>query len=83
MRCARNGVDLWPAITARTADPAIETRIDALIAAMSLEQKVGQIIQGDIGSTTPDDVAQYHLGSINGGSSSPGGDELPPLIDPR
>ena len=71
--------DLWPAITARTADPAIETRIDALIAAMSLEQKVGQIIQGDIGSTTPDDVAQYHLGSIlNGGSSSPGGDEFGP-----
>ena len=71
--------DLWPVLAARSADPAIEKRIDALIAAMSLEQKVGQIIQGDIGSTTPDDVARYHLGSIlNGGSSSPGGDEFGP-----
>ena len=71
--------DLWPARTAPAADPVIEKRIDALIVAMSLEQKVGQIIQGDIGSTTPEDVAQYHLGSIlNGGSSSPGGDEFGP-----
>ncbi|WP_431559773.1 glycoside hydrolase family 3 protein [Sphingopyxis sp.] len=71
--------DMWPALTAPVVAPAIETRIDALIAAMSLEQKVGQIIQGDIGSTTPGDVAQYHLGSIlNGGSSSPGGDEFGP-----
>ena len=71
--------DRWPAMAAPAADAAIEARIDALIAAMSLEQKVGQIIQGDIGSTTPDDVAHYHLGSIlNGGSSSPGGDEFGP-----
>ncbi|RYD45727.1 MAG: glycoside hydrolase family 3 protein [Sphingomonadales bacterium] len=71
----------WPALTPPAADPAIEKRIDALIAAMSLEQKVGQIIQGDIGSTTPEDVAQYHLGSIlNGGSSSPGGDEFGPAL---
>lgn len=69
----------WPAVTAPAPDAAIETRIDALLAAMSLEQKVGQIIQGDIGSTTPEDVRAYHLGSIlNGGSSSPGGDEFGP-----
>jgi beta-glucosidase len=71
--------DHWPALTAPAADPAVERRIDTLIAAMSLEQKVGQVIQGDIGSTKPDDVARYHLGSIlNGGSSSPGGDEFGP-----
>jgi beta-glucosidase len=69
----------WPALAAPVTDPAIEQRIDTLIAAMSIEQKVGQIIQGDIGSTTPEDVATYHLGSIlNGGSSSPGGDEFGP-----
>ncbi len=71
--------DRWSSITAPASDPAIERRIDALLAAMSLEQKVGQIVQGDIGSTTPEDVATYHLGSIlNGGSSSPGGDEFGP-----
>lgn len=71
--------DRWPALAAQAPDAAVEARIDALLAAMSLEQKVGQVIQGDIGSTTPEDVAAYHLGSIlNGGSSSPGGDEFGP-----
>ncbi|AJA10825.1 beta-glucosidase [Sphingopyxis fribergensis] len=71
--------DRWPSLAAAAPDAAIEARIDALIAAMSLEQKVGQIVQGDIGSTTPEDVATYHLGSIlNGGSSSPGGDDFGP-----
>jgi beta-glucosidase len=69
----------WPAVTPMAQDPSIERRIDTLLAAMSLEQKVGQIVQGDIGSTTPDDVARYHLGSVlNGGSSSPGNDEFAP-----
>ncbi|WP_299309539.1 exo 1,3/1,4-beta-D-glucan glucohydrolase [uncultured Croceicoccus sp.] len=66
---------LWPALSAPIArDAASEQRIEALIAAMSLEQKVGQIIQADIGSVTPEDVSRYHLGSIlNGGNSTPGG----------
>lgn len=69
----------WPAVSAPPRDARTERRIDAIIAAMSLEQKVGQIVQGDIGSTTPEDVARFHLGSVlNGGSSSPGGDEFGP-----
>ncbi len=69
----------WPAIAAVQPDEAIERRVDALLAAMSLEQKVGQTIQGDIASTTPENVADYHLGSVlNGGSSSPGGDKFGP-----
>ncbi|AJA08499.1 beta-glucosidase [Sphingopyxis fribergensis] len=66
--------DNWPARAATLAlDPAIEGRIDDLVAAMSLEQKVGQIIQADIGSVTPEDVYRYHLGSVlNGGNSDPG-----------
>lgn len=65
----------WPQRAATILpDPAVERRVDALIAAMSLEQKVGQIIQADIASVTPDDVYRYHLGSVlNGGNSSPGG----------
>ena len=63
--------DRWPTLPAPATDPAIERRVEALLAAMSLEQKVGQIIQGDIASTSPEDVRAYHLGSIpNGGSSS-------------
>ena len=52
-----------------------EQRIAALISEMTLEEKVGQVIQADIGSVTPDEVREYHLGSVlNGGNSAPGGD---------
>lgn len=65
----------WPARAATvTQSPAVERQVDELLAAMSLEQKIGQIIQADIGSVTPDDVYRYHLGAVlNGGNSDPGG----------
>ena len=65
----------WPEVAWPLApDPAIEQKIDELLASMTLEEKVGQIIQGDIASITPDDVRKYRLGSIlAGGSSDPGG----------
>ncbi|HYG06719.1 MAG TPA: exo 1,3/1,4-beta-D-glucan glucohydrolase [Stenotrophomonas sp.] len=55
-------------------DAALEKRLDEVMAKMSVEEKVGQTIQGDIASITPDDVRKYHIGSIlAGGSSDPGG----------
>ncbi len=65
----------WPRIADPVKrDPATERRIVAIMAKMSLEQKVGQVIQADVGSVTPEDVTAYHLGSIlNGGNSAPGG----------
>ncbi|MFT4179628.1 MAG: exo 1,3/1,4-beta-D-glucan glucohydrolase [Thermomonas sp.] len=65
----------WPSVQAPLpVDPALEKRIDALLATMTVEEKVGQIVQGDIASVTPDDVRKYRLGSIlAGGSSDPGG----------
>jgi beta-glucosidase len=67
--------DLWPIVkNPAPADAKIEARIKSIMARMSLEQKVGQVIQADVGSVTPDDVVNYHLGSIlNGGNSAPGG----------
>jgi len=60
------------------ADPVIESRIQALLAKMSVEDKVGQMIQADIKSVTPDDVRQYRLGSIlAGGNSKPEGQPYP------
>ena len=38
------------------ADPALEKRIEGILAAMTLEQKVGQMIQAEIRSATPADV---------------------------
>ncbi len=59
--------------------PATEARIAALLARMTVEEKVGQVIQADIASVTPDDVRRYHLGSVlNGGNSGPGGDDFAP-----
>ncbi|HVJ38253.1 MAG TPA: exo 1,3/1,4-beta-D-glucan glucohydrolase [Stenotrophomonas sp.] len=67
--------DQWPAVKWPFADDAaLEKRLDEVMAQMSVEEKVGQTIQGDIASITPDDVRKYHIGSIlAGGSSDPGG----------
>lgn len=78
----QGAVDIHPALwpeqpSAFAPDPALEARIGQLLGEMTLEQKVGQLIQADIGSITPDDLRHYPLGSIlNGGSSSPGNNEF-------
>jgi len=60
----------WPLKT----EPALQRRIDAIMAKMSVEEKVGQIVQADIGSITPEEVRRYRLGSVlAGGGSDPGG----------
>lgn len=65
--------EIWPELKPAPLDPAIEARIDAIMASMSLEQKVGQTIQADSASVTPAEVKQYHLGSVlSGGNSAPG-----------
>jgi beta-glucosidase len=46
--------------------------VDALMASMSLQQKVAQMIQGEIKHVTPEDVRRYGIGSVlNGGGSFP------------
>ena len=56
-------------------DAEMEAAIQDLLARMTLEEKVGQVIQADISDVTPDDVREYNLGSVlNGGGSAPGGD---------
>jgi beta-glucosidase len=65
----------WPSAQSPIGlDESMEAQITRLIQRMTLRQKVGQIIQADIGSITPDDLKEYPLGSIlNGGNSAPGG----------
>ncbi len=65
----------WPQVTWPLAeDAAMEKRITDLMATMTVEEKVGQLVQGDIASITPDDLRKYRLGSIlAGGNSDPGG----------
>ena len=70
----------WPVVkNSIPKNPAIEAKIKKLLARMSLEQKVGQVVQADIASVTPEDVYKYHLGSVlNGGNSAPGGKQWAP-----
>ena len=72
--------EIWPSPKWPFAkDAALEEKVAALLKKMTVEEKVGQVIQGDIASITPEDMKKYHLGSIlAGGGSSPGNDERAP-----
>jgi beta-glucosidase len=67
------GADFWPKISSPVAlEPQVESRIASILESMTLEEKVGQIIQAEIQYTTPEDVREFHLGSVlNGGGSLP------------
>ena len=68
----------WPRpARALAPDARLEARIDALLARMTPAEKVGQLIQADIGSITPDDLRHYPLGSVlNGADVAPDNDKL-------
>ncbi|WP_404335196.1 glycoside hydrolase family 3 N-terminal domain-containing protein [Sphingomonas sp. MMS12-HWE2-04] len=62
----------WPAAhSVGIVDPATEKFVTALLAKMTLEEKVGQMIQADIASIKPEDLRRYPLGSILAGGNSP------------
>ncbi|MBA3941389.1 MAG: 1,4-beta-D-glucan glucohydrolase [Sphingopyxis sp.] len=76
--------ELWPSAKSPAAitDAATEARIDALLKRMTIEQKVGQLVQGDISTITPKDLETYPLGSIlAGGNSGPHGNERSTAAD--
>lgn len=66
--------ETWPRIESPIAiDPEVESRVADLLASLTIEEKVGQVIQPEINSVTPADVKQYRLGSVlNGGGGWPG-----------
>lgn len=76
--------EIWPVARSPQAisDAATERRIDALLERMTVEQKVGQLIQADISAITPKDLETYPLGSIlAGGNSGPYGNERSTAAD--
>ncbi|RRS07990.1 glycoside hydrolase family 3 protein [Pseudoalteromonas sp. J010] len=66
-------VENWPALKpAIEYDADLEAQIDALLAKMTLEQKVAQMIQPEIRSITVADMREYGFGSyLNGGGAFP------------
>ncbi|SDZ96081.1 glycoside hydrolase family 3 protein [Microbulbifer marinus] len=73
MAAVEGDISVWPQLKPALAkDPELEARIGDLMVKMSLEEKVGQMIQAEIKYVTPEDVKEYHLGSVlNGGGSYP------------
>ncbi len=63
---------LWPrAHSVGLLDPKREAFVAGLMQRMTLEQKVGQMIQGDLTSLKPEDLKTYPLGSFLAGGDSP------------
>ncbi|HEY5807996.1 MAG TPA: exo 1,3/1,4-beta-D-glucan glucohydrolase [Povalibacter sp.] len=75
--------EIWPKLPRPAFDDSqINERLETLLKSLSVEEKVGQIVQADIGSVTADDVRKYRLGSVlNGGNSGPHGNDLAPAKD--
>jgi beta-glucosidase len=67
--------EAWPAAVPRPPlHPDTEAFVNRLLSQMTLEEKVAQMIQADIGSTTPADLVHYRLGAIlAGGNAAPNG----------
>lgn len=65
----------WPKISsAIPCDPSIESRVNRIVAGMTLAQKVGQMTQPEIKHVTAAEVTRYYIGSVlNGGSTWPDG----------
>ena len=56
--------------------PEMEKEIQRLLSLMTLEEKVGQMVQPDLREVTPEEARQYKLGSIlNGGGAVPDGNK--------
>lgn len=70
----------WPAYSYPVPTrPEHEARIRDLLERMTIEEKVGQLVQADLCCVTPEDVKRYKLGSILvGGNSGPYGNDLAP-----
>ncbi|MBR9726839.1 exo 1,3/1,4-beta-D-glucan glucohydrolase [Shewanella intestini] len=66
-------IDIWPQLINPIAkDVALEQKITALLATMTLEQKVAQMMQPEIRDITVEDMRRYGFGSyLNGGGSYP------------
>lgn len=67
----------WPHVTSAVRpDARLEAQVAKIVSGMTLAQKIGQMTQPEIKTTTPEQVKQYYLGSVlNGGGSWPQGNK--------
>ena len=71
----------WPKVNSEVkTDPGLEKKIAEMVAGMTVEQKVAQMMQPEIRDITVDDMRKYGFGSyLNGGGSFPEGGKHAPL----
>jgi beta-glucosidase len=63
--------NMWPVARSRgLVDAKAELRITTLIRQMTVEEKVGQIIQADVTTIEPDDLRRFPLGAVLAGAGS-------------
>jgi beta-glucosidase len=68
-----SGIEIWPKLDIEVkSDANLEQRVAALLAEMTLEQKIAQMIQPEIRDVTVEDMRKYGFGSyLNGGGAFP------------
>lgn len=55
----------------------VDSRVSALLGRMNLDQKIGQLVQAERQFITPEEVKEYHVGSVLSGGGSTPGDNTP------
>jgi len=59
----------WPEVKSKIAkDPVIEQQVGLILSKMTLEEKIGQMIQPELFNVTPEEAFDYKLGSILNGA---------------
>ncbi|MYA17926.1 MAG: glycoside hydrolase family 3 protein [Gammaproteobacteria bacterium] len=60
----------------------VQHTVERCLQSLTVKEKVGQMIQAEIANATPEEVAEFGLGSVlNGGGSFPGGDKHASVYD--
>ncbi len=80
---SRGNSDIWPTLDiAVKKDKKVEAQVRDLLAMMTLEQKVAQMIQPEIRDITVEEMRQYGFGSyLNGGGAFPGNNKHASVAD--
>jgi len=82
-RVETHNLNIWPVVkNGIEPDEYIEATIKQLLAKMTLEEKVGQMLQPELRVVTPADVKEFHIGSIlNGGGAFPNDEKYATVDD--
>ena len=78
-------IGIWPTPQnplAGNKDLAYTDQINAILSRLTLEQKVGQMVQPQLDAITPDEVRDYSIGSVlNGGNAYANNDKYASVSD--